>query len=183
MMWQPYFTGIGWDPFMDGAWAWYPGFGYMFVSAYPWGWMPYLYGNWMFVPGFGWMWQPGYWNTWGTAPRYTNTTLVHVHPLVAPTGGVKTVAVGRGGPVSALPTSRTWVKAGSAGLGIPRGSYGNLSHLNREVAKNGFASVRPTRQFAASSARTSGISAPHSSMGAPSAGHTSTVHTSSGTHH
>jgi len=22
MMWQPYFTGIGWDPFMDGAWSW-----------------------------------------------------------------------------------------------------------------------------------------------------------------
>ena len=40
-LWQPYFTGIGWDPFMDGAWAWYPGFGSMFVSAYPWGWLPY----------------------------------------------------------------------------------------------------------------------------------------------
>ena len=182
MMWQPYFTGIGWDPFMDGAWAWYPGFGYMFVSAYPWGWMPYFYGNWMFVPGFGWMWQPGYWNTWATVPRYTNTTIVHVHPLVAPTGSVKTVAVGKGGPASALHSSWLVVKPGSAGLGIPRGSYGNLSHLNREVAKNGFASVRPGRQFATSSARTSGFSAPHGATAAPSAGHTSSVHTSSGTH-
>ena len=24
MMWQPYFTGVGWDPFMDGAWALVP---------------------------------------------------------------------------------------------------------------------------------------------------------------
>jgi hypothetical protein len=24
-MWQPYFTGVGWDPFMDGAWGYYPG--------------------------------------------------------------------------------------------------------------------------------------------------------------
>ena len=24
-LWQPYFTGVGWDPFMDGAWSWYPG--------------------------------------------------------------------------------------------------------------------------------------------------------------
>ncbi len=52
-MWQPYFTGVGWDPFMNGAWGFYPGYGYMFASAYPWGWMPYRYGNWMFVPGYG----------------------------------------------------------------------------------------------------------------------------------
>ncbi|PYX79571.1 MAG: hypothetical protein DMG70_27385 [Acidobacteria bacterium] len=28
LCWQPYFTSFGWDPFMDGAWMWYPGFGY-----------------------------------------------------------------------------------------------------------------------------------------------------------
>ena len=39
-MWRPYFVGAGWDPFMDGAWMWYPGFGYSWVSAYPWGWAP-----------------------------------------------------------------------------------------------------------------------------------------------
>src|SRR5205807_403673 len=39
LCWQPYFTSFGWDPFMDGAWMWYPGFGYTWVSAYPWGWM------------------------------------------------------------------------------------------------------------------------------------------------
>src|SRR5579864_2930657 len=55
MMWQPYFTGVGWDPFMNGAWGFYPGYGYMFASAYPWGWMPYRYGSWMFVPSMGWM--------------------------------------------------------------------------------------------------------------------------------
>ena len=60
MMWQPYFTGVGWDPFMDGAWGFYPGFGYMFASAYPWGWMPYRYGNWALRPrDIGWRWQPG----------------------------------------------------------------------------------------------------------------------------
>ena len=36
-MWQPYFAGVGWNPFMDGAWSWYPGMGYMWASAYPWG--------------------------------------------------------------------------------------------------------------------------------------------------
>ena len=35
MMWQPYLAGAGWDPFMNGAWMWYPGSGYAWISAYP----------------------------------------------------------------------------------------------------------------------------------------------------
>jgi Family of unknown function (DUF6600)/FecR protein len=186
MMWQPYFTGVGWDPFMDGAWSWYPGFGYMYVSAYPWGWMPYRYGNWVFVPGFGWMWQPGGWGGWVTVPRYTGTTLVHVHPLVAPTSGtVKTVVVGRGGTLSTS-SSRMVVNAGSAGLGIPRGSVRNLGHINTQVAKNGFAEVHSASQFSASSGRTSsGYSAPHNTASSSSFGHTlsSAGHSSGGGSH
>jgi len=188
MMWQPYFTGIGWDPFMDGAWAWYPGYGYMFVSAYPWGWMPYRYGNWMFVPGFGWMWQPGGWNTWGTVPRYTGTTTVHVHPLVVPTGTMHTVVVGKGGPTSTLSSPRLVVNAGSAGLGIPRGSLGNLRRVNNQVAKNGFAEVHRAPQFGStsgrtSSGRTSGVSAPRSTVSSPSMGHAAGAgHVGGGTH-
>src|SRR5579872_2486874 len=131
MMWQPYFTGVGWDPFMDGAWGFYPGFGYMFASAYPWGWMPYRYGSWAFVPGYGWMWQPGGWNTWLTMPHYAGTMPVNFHPLVPPTvGTVKTVAVGRGGTVSTATTPRMVLRAGSAGLGIQRGSLDNLRHMD-----------------------------------------------------
>src|SRR5260370_714748 len=115
MMWQPYFTGVGFDPFMNGAWSWYPGFGYMFASAYPWGWMPYRYGSWMSVPGRGWMWQPGGWNGWLTVPHFSGTLPASFHPLVAPvTGTVKTVAVGKGGPVSIQMPSRLVVNAGSA---------------------------------------------------------------------
>jgi FecR protein len=159
MMWQPYFTGIGWDPFMDGAWSWYPGYGYMFASAYPWGWMPYRYGNWIFVPGFGWMWQPGAWNSWVSVPRYTATRMVPIHPLVAPAEGtVKTVVVGKGGPVAAPSPAQFVVRSGSAGMGIPRGSLGNLSHLNRQVAKAGFVAVHSGSQFSASSGRSSGFS-------------------------
>ena len=80
MMWQPFFTGVGWDPFMNGAWSWYPAYGYMFASAYPWGWMPYRYGNWMFISSMGWMWQPGGWNTWNTVPSYAGTMPVTFHP-------------------------------------------------------------------------------------------------------
>ena len=194
MMWQPFFTGAGWDPFMNGAWSLYPGAGYMFASAYPWGWMPYHYGNWMFVPGMGWMWQPGGWNSFGLIPRYAGTLPANFHPLVAPAAGtVKTVVVGRAGTTSALASSRYVVSAGSAGMGIPRGSLQNLHQLNHQVARSGFAEVRPAPQFATTSARNpamvsgnsvSGNSASRSAMSSPSAVHSSASsgHASSGPH-
>jgi hypothetical protein len=166
LMWQPYFTGVGWDPFMDGAWSWYPGFGFMYASAYPWGWLPYRYGNWMFVPGFGWMWQPGYWNSWIGVPRYAGTLPTGFRPLVAPTGTVQTVVVGRGPTVAGAGSSSLIVSRGSAGLGIARGSVGNLSHLNTQVAKSGSVPVHTSTQFAATrpSAGMGAYSSTHSGM-------------------
>ncbi len=190
MMWQPYFTGVGFDPFMNGAWSWYPGFGYMFASAYPWGWMPYRYGNWMFVPGMGWMWQPGAWNSWLTVPRYTGTLPANFHPPVAPvTGTGSTVVVGRAGVGTVTPPSRMVVNSGSAGLGIPRGSFGNLSHMNHQVAKSGFVEVRPAPQFSTTSpgpsVRSTSSSSARSTMASPSIGHSSasSSHSSGSSHH
>lgn len=192
MMWQPFFTGVGWDPFMDGYWGFYPGFGYMFGSPYPWGWLPYRYGNWMFVPGNGWMWQPGAWNNFVTVPHYTATTLSTVHALVPPASGTRTVAVGRVASAGSFASSRFIVNSGSAGLGIPRGSFSNLKDLNHQVVRSGFAQVRPTPQFAASSGRSSGFSSASresasgssmagSSMAGSSMGHASSSgHASSG---
>ena len=166
MMWQPYFTGVGWDPFMDGAWGFYPGFGYMYASAYPWGWLPYRYGNWNFVPGFGWMWQPGGWNNWLTVPRYTPTTTARISALVPPAAGtVRTVPVGRGGVIPVSTASRVVLRSGSAGFGIPRGSIHNLEHLNHQVIKTGAAEVRPAPQFSATSPRPWGGSS--ASQGSP----------------
>jgi hypothetical protein len=184
MMWQPYFTGVGWDPFLNGAWSFYPGSGYMFASAYPWGWMPYHYGNWMFLPGMGWMWQPGGWNSFSTVPRYAGTLPANFHPPVAPAAGtVRSVVVGRAGTTSAF-SSRVVLNAGSAGMGIPRGSIENLHQLNHQVAKSGFAEVRPAPQFSATPARGSAMtprnSASRGTMSSPparssgSAGHSST---------
>ena len=151
MMWQPFFTGVGWDPFMDGAWAFYPGFGYTWASAYPWGWLPYRYGNWAFVPGFGWMWQPGGWSSWNAVPTYAGNAPLRFHPPVRPGGTVATVVVGRSGPsVSSLASSSLFVNRGSAGLSIPRGAVSNLSHVNGQVAKSGFVELRPATSLSAS---------------------------------
>jgi hypothetical protein len=184
MMWQPFFTGVGWDPFMDGAWSFYPGMGYMFASAYPWGWMPYRYGNWMMVSGMGWMWQPGGYGTYLTAPNFAGTLPANFHPLVAPVDPTqRTIAVGKGGATSALRASFLTVKSGSAGMGIARGSLENLKDLNREVAKNGVARVSPAPQFGGSSAMSSSLNAPLSSVSTTPIGHsTAAGHASSGAH-
>jgi hypothetical protein len=159
MMWQPFFAGVGWDPYMDGAWAWYPGMGYMWASAYPWGWMPYNYGNWAYAPGYGWGWQPGSGSTWKGGLHYVGAAAAGFHPPVAPVGTVSTVAIGKGGPViTSAPPTRVVVKNGSAGLGIPRGSYGDLRHLNAQVAKTGSVELHAAPQFAASSPRIGGFS-------------------------
>src|SRR5439155_2709112 len=98
------------------------------------------------------------WNSWSNVPRYAGNPPVRFHPPVAPTGAVSTVVVGRGGPVhvGAMP-SRVIVSSGSAGIGIARGSLGNLGHLNTQVAKRGPVAVQPTPQFSARSNRGSGF--------------------------
>ncbi len=61
-VWQPYgFAGsmINWSPYSNGAWMLYPGLGYAWASAYPWGWLPFHYGSWAFINGAGWAWLPG----------------------------------------------------------------------------------------------------------------------------
>jgi len=180
-LWQPYFAGAGWNPFMDGAWSWYPGLGFTWASAYPWGWMPYYYGNWTYVPNFGWGWQPGGWNNWRGGIHYVGAAEAGFHPPVAPTGTVSTLVVGRGGAVTAkTPAMTTVVARGSAGLGLARGSLGNLHDLNKQVAKTGSVQVHNAPAFAASSrAGASGLAvaghsttmAGHASAG--SAGHAS----------
>jgi len=172
-MWQPYFVGVGWDPFMDGAWSWYPGMGYMWASAYPWGWMPYYYGNWAFVPGYGWGWQPGGWGTWKGGIHYVGATIAGFRPPAVPSGSVGTVVVGKGGPVTETLSTETVIRSGSAGLGIPRGSYENLHHLNAQVAKTGFVEVHSPPAFGvSSSARSYGFGAANTS-GAGGVGHAS----------
>ncbi len=143
MLWQPYFVGAGWDPFMDGAWAFSPGMGYGWVSAYPWGWTPYHYGSWMFIPSYGWAWQAG--GAWSafSVPRVLNAPRNFVTPQ-APVGAGKTIIVNRG-PVSTVAgnsSNKLLVRNNSAGLGIPRGSIDNLDKVSTSVRPGGEVAAR-----------------------------------------
>ncbi len=177
MMWQPYFAGVGWNPFMDGSWMFYPGFGYTWVSSYPWGWMPYRYGSWNFVPGYGWGWAPGgFGGGWSTVVRVTNPP-VRFKPPAPPVRGTATVAVGR--PVfSSTAPNRIVVRGDAAGLGVPRGSVNNLSKVSRQVQTHGSATVRtapppssmPSPGFGGGSHASTGASRPSSGASRPSTG-------------
>jgi hypothetical protein len=141
MMWQPYFAGAGWDPFMNGAWVYYPGFGYTWVSGYPWGWTPYYYGSWYYLPTYGWMWQPGNtgsWGGWSTRPRIVNPPPRFTVPQPPSAPGNMTVVVARGPrPAVGVSPGRMIIRDNSAGLGIPRGSIRDLGRVSQTVTRSG----------------------------------------------
>jgi len=134
-LWQPYGAGPGWDPFMNGAWMYYPNAGYTWVSAYPWGWLPFRYGSWMYSPSCGgWGWQPGYWTTWYVIPSVMQQPPQWRKPRPPVTGRETVVVTGgtavrgpvnpvRGGPITAIGRQE-----GEAGLGVRRGAL-DLSKL------------------------------------------------------
>ena len=144
MMWQPYFIGAGWDPFMNGAWAFNSGYGYGWVSGYPWGWTPYHYGSWVFLPSRGWAWQPGgSWEGWNT-PRVLNAPAHFLIPQPPANSGQRILSVNRGPTPTPLGRSfnKLEIPNNSAGLGIPRGSIKSLGRLSQSVQQEGFATTK-----------------------------------------
>jgi hypothetical protein len=140
MMWQPYLAGAGWDPFMNGAWTWYPGSGYAWISAYPWGWMPYRYGSWTYLNSYGWFWQPGAVRSgWNTTPLITNPPRQFVFPRPPSTPGQTllvnrgTLSTNSGAGTAAMLQNRTLLRNGTAGLGVARGSVRDLGKVSRQV--------------------------------------------------
>jgi len=145
VMWRPYLANATWDPYGSGAWAWYPGQGYSWVSLYPWGWAPFHSGQWEFCPTVGWGWRPGRnWKGLSNHPRLITRTPSHKWP-VAPApprlGEPTLIAVN----VKALEPSRQAedgrfvLRSGSAGLGVPRGVFNNLSKISQSAESHGTA--------------------------------------------
>jgi len=110
-VWQPYgFAGslVNWNPYCNGAWMFYPGLGYTWASAYPWGWLPYHYGSWAYINNTGWAWVPGryngrwYANNFVTAPRITRAPAGWAVPtapaLLGGASAPRTVTVGTVSP-------------------------------------------------------------------------------------
>jgi hypothetical protein len=147
-MWRPYFASAAWDPYANGAWAWYQGAGYSWVSPYPWGWTPYHYGNWAYCPGVGYGWQPGgAWNGLNNvAANGPVNGPVHfpIRPLRPPIGGERTLMVVNLKPLvrSEAASDDSFVaRRDSAGLGVPRDGLGNLNKLSQHALDRGTATT------------------------------------------
>jgi FecR protein len=183
MLWQPYFADVGWDPFMAGAWVFYPGAGFTWVSSYPWGWTPFHCGRWVFLAGYGWAWQPGgVWSNWYSQPTLVNAPPAFFTPH-PPRTGTTTLVVNRlpVGLSKATPPSpgTLALRSNSAGLGVPRGQIRNLASVSRKIENRAgpartfnspaMASGAPAGGYGRGSARPAPASGPamHSSTAAP----------------
>lgn len=158
-MWRPYFASAAWDPYANGAWAYYPSAGYSWVSPYPWGWTPYHTGSWSFCPGTGWGWMPGgSWNGINNLPAVTGAGVGTGISKVTPRGPVHMPQAPVHGPgpgqptlmqvnlkplvTSEMGTNNSFVfRRDSAGMGIPREGLGNLHGFSNNADRHGMAST------------------------------------------
>jgi hypothetical protein len=189
-MWRPYLVSANWSPYSNGLWAWYPSAGYSWVSPYPWGWTAFHSGSWNLCNG-SWGWQPnGGWNGLRNAstpavnrpgwPKHLRPP-VHTHPL-SPT----IVAVNEKPLVVSRLNKDSFVfRQGSAGLGVPRGTFGKLGHISNNVAQHG-SMERPVyipsssgagqNEHVASTALGHGVTASHT---APAGSHSTAINSRS----
>ena len=143
-MWRPYFASAAWEPYSNGAWAWYQGAGYSFVSPYQWGWTPYHSGSWSYCQGSGWGWMPGNnWNGLNNTAALTGLkgpTRGPTVPVHAPKAGEPTLLAAGLKPAtrSGISESGSFVfRKDSAGLGIPREGLGRLDKFSEHVMQKG----------------------------------------------
>jgi len=180
MMWRPYLVSSSWSPYDNGVWAWYPNAGYSWVSPYPWGWTAFHSGSWNYCPGSGWGWQPG--NQWN---GLQNTALVQrpnipntLKPPIArphPAGSTMIPVNQKPLVVSTLNDKDAFTfRRDSAGLGVPRSTFGKLDHISNDVVHHGMVE-KPAfvaSSFNGSNGRPEGNQAPNSAYRGAMATHT-----------
>jgi len=188
-VWQPYgFAGslANWDPYSNGAWMFYPGFGYSWASAYPWGWLPFHYGSWAYLNGAGWAWVPGggyngqwYANNFLVAPRITKAPEHWTAPappaILAGNTAPKTVLVGSTGHALTIPGGRIPPDFGSTVPGRAASTAGGHGFGKPNAAGSGAPATRAANiQQEFKNARTGHVFAPRaegmSSFGRPGLG-------------
>jgi hypothetical protein len=156
-MWRPYFASASWQPYSNGSWAYYQGAGYSWVSPYPWAWTPYHTGSWAYCDNVGWGWMPGGgWNGLNNVAAISQIGGTQISgsqgggiriphaPVHPPAPHDPTVIAVNTKPLTgseiASPTSFVFRKD-SAGLGVPRGTLGNLHKYSNESISHGTAKM------------------------------------------
>ncbi len=124
---RPYVNEADWRPYEYGYWAPSDVYGWVWISAEPFGWATYHYGEWMYDRYQGWVWIPGSdwapaWVSWeetpdyiGWAPRFPDG----YGPDLAPDGGYLYVQIADLPAADVQARVRTKGQLGE-GLGLPR---------------------------------------------------------------
>jgi hypothetical protein len=92
---RPYGNVESWRPYQYGYWAPSDLYGWVWISAEPYGWATYHYGDWLYDRYQGWVWIPGLdwgpaWVSWEETPDYIGWAPMFppgYGPDVAPGGG------------------------------------------------------------------------------------------------
>jgi hypothetical protein len=168
--WQPYGVGPDWSPFDYGAWSYYPGWGWTFVSGYNWGWAPFFYGDWCYVGGRGWWWRPGSWHSpghgpgWHPQPRFTGHPSGNwkaPHPPTQATRGTVAVA---GSHIATGPIGATHAPGAALGsvrssaVGAPAGGPIGRVGANSNLVRGRVVAAAPTIVGQKGSYSVSGVS-------------------------
>jgi len=82
-----------WQPFEDGFWAPTDTYGWVWISAEPFGWATYHYGQWIYDGFQGWVWTPGVEWMPGSVSWYVAGDYVGWSPLSARVAGDPGAAV------------------------------------------------------------------------------------------
>jgi len=137
--WIPNTVGRGWSPFNFGRWAWYPTFGYTWISFEPWGWLPYHFGNWFVDPQAGWVWLPGAFGTWspGAVVWYQGPGWVGWSPKPPAGWRWQQVCSQANGCLTAVPVNRF-----QAGKPVTPSSFWAVDSVGRVVSSP---DIAPTR--------------------------------------
>jgi hypothetical protein len=102
-LFRPRNSLVDWQPYRDGFWVPSDVWGWVWISAEPFGWATYHYGEWFFDRFQGWVWMPGL--DWG--PAWVNWQLADAYVGWTPLGS-RGLAMGGppGGGYTYVPLSR-----------------------------------------------------------------------------
>ncbi len=163
--WSPYGNGVwafypgagyswvspypwGWLPYHSGTWSFFPGYGWGWQPGGAWNGLNNIAGN-GFATGTGTGAGTGMGAGTGTAGGTLTKNTMHA-PLRP---SAPAVAAGAARPSLVLSNQKPMVfsredrpgnfvfQRDSAGLGVPRGSLGNLNHVSNDVGRHGSASM------------------------------------------
>ena len=96
-LFRPDVNFVAWRPYQDGFWVPTDIYGWVWVSAEPFGWATYHYGTWHYDRFQGWVWSPGLdwgpaWVAWELADDYVGWSPLSpaprgIDPGIIPGGG------------------------------------------------------------------------------------------------